>query len=421
MTRKPNLVRRFAPLLGGLAGVVVLILLWGWLRPAPAPDPVAAFLAGHWSRPLAAQGQPPQDWSALEASLAPESCAQCHAEQHRDWQGSLHHQTLGPGILWQARVLDSDATRACLDCHTPLAEQKLLLARELGWPGAPGGDPPAHIPPDLHRQGLVCAACHVRAHQRHGPLPGPGRPDGNTPGLPHGGFQANAAFSDSRFCASCHQFPEDGPSLNGKPLENTLVEWQASPYAERGVSCQDCHMPGRRHLWKGIHDPAMLDQAVDSRLALQRLDDGRVQILAELRNTGAGHQLPTYLVPRLWLRLLLIPPEARGPAQPLAEAVIGRQVDLWLTEEQADTRLAPGQAQPLSAILTLPAEPGWAVELRLDVAPRGHYERVYRQVLGDPDIALDTLTRDLLQLALEEAEDSRYQRRLQRLSLPVAD
>ncbi|MBA7466455.1 hypothetical protein ES707_01639 [subsurface metagenome] len=40
--------------------------------------------------------------------------------------------------------------------------------------------------------------------------------------------------------------------------ENTLVEWEQSPAARNGMTCQSCHMPQRRHLWRGIHDPDMV-------------------------------------------------------------------------------------------------------------------------------------------------------------------
>ena len=66
------------------------------------------------------------------------------------------------------------------------------------------------------------------------------------------------ACLSSEFCQSCHQFAPDGLALNGKLLENTYAEWKASRFAREGVQCQDCHMPDRRHLWRGIHDPAMV-------------------------------------------------------------------------------------------------------------------------------------------------------------------
>ena len=74
---------------------------------------------------------------------------------------------------------------------------------------------------------------------------------------PHGGFTVSKAFEDSRFCAHCHQFPDDGPRIAGKLQEDTYQQWLASDYARQDAgkqTCQSCHMPDRKHLWRGIHD-----------------------------------------------------------------------------------------------------------------------------------------------------------------------
>ncbi len=390
---------------------------WLWRAVAPVPeDPVAAFLARHWAMPIAAQGTPPAHFTTLEASLAPQACAECHADQYRDWSTSLHHQTMGAGILWQARVQSAAEMARCLDCHAPLAEQRALLAQELNWAGAPPAPPPAYVPPDLHRQGLVCAACHVRAHERYGPPPGPGKPTGDTPGLPHAGYHAATAFTDSRFCATCHQFPEGGPALNGKLLENTLNEWQASRHAAEGRACQSCHMPDRRHLWRGIHDADMVRQALTTELSVEPAAAGRLRARAVVRNSGAGHYFPTYLVPRVWLRLVVVDAAGKEQAR-LAEAVIGREADVWLTEERSDTRLAPDAERVLEAELATPSEDGWQIELRIDVAPREHYERVFASVLRDSGARLDALTRGVLETALVEARATRYTALSERLPL----
>lgn len=406
-----------------VAGLVVLLVLlvlaMTWFWRAPAPDPVAAFLEGHWSKPLAVQGPPPVGFSDIEASLDPGACGQCHAEQHRDWSTSLHSHTMGAGILWQARVLAPAEVAGCLDCHAPLAEQKALLAMELDWPGAPDTPPPGFVPPDLHREGLVCAACHVRAHQRFGPPAAAGKPAGDTPGLPHGGFVESTAFGDSRFCATCHQFPEDGPALNGKLLENTLREWQASRHAREGRHCQSCHMPDRRHLWRGIHDPEMVRSALDSRLEVEAGAGGRLNIRARIRNIGAGHYFPTYLVPRVWLRLVLVDPDGRD-RNLLAEQVLARDVDVWLKEERSDTRLAPDEERVLEVGIGPPPAAGWQVELRIEVAPREHYERMFATVLRNNAADFDAETRGLLEQALAEARASRFTALRQRQALPEA-
>ncbi len=325
-------------------------------------------------------------------------------------------------MLWQTRALAPSQIARCLDCHAPLAEQKALLARELDWPGAPATPPPGFVPADLHRQGLVCAACHVRAHQRFGPPAAAGKPAGDTPGLPHDGFVASTAFADSRFCATCHQFPEDGPALNGKLLENTYQEWQdwqASRHADEDRQCQACHMPGRRHLWRGIHDPDMVRSALTTELTFAPVADDRLRIRALIHNSGAGHYFPTYLVPRVWLRLVLLDP-AGGESALLAEQVIARDVDIWLKEERSDTRIAPGESRELQAEIALPPVPGWQVELRIDVAPREHYERMFASVLRNNAADLDVETRRLLRQAFAEAQASRFTALRTRESLPGA-
>src|SRR5674476_516315 len=109
-------------------------------------DATAQFLARYWAWPLAPQGEPPPEFSNLEASLAPESCGACHPEQYGDWRTSLHSHSIGPGILWQFRVLSQDESNSCLRCHAPLAEQKALMALQQGWTNAPKSPAPADAP-----------------------------------------------------------------------------------------------------------------------------------------------------------------------------------------------------------------------------------------------------------------------------------
>lgn len=416
-----NGMRRLLGTAVGAAAVALAGAVW-WLGDLPSSadaDPVQEFLDRHWQTPLPAQGAPPAEFSAKEASLDPLVCAQCHQDQHRDWSTSLHSRTMGSGLLWQARALAPAEVSRCLDCHAPLAEQKALLAQELGWPNAPQDAAPGYVAPDLHRQGLVCAACHVRAHERFGPPPAAGRSSGHAAGLPHGGFTETPAFGDSRFCAACHQFPEGGPALNGKLLENTYNEWQGTRHAAEGRACQSCHMPERRHLWRGIHDADMVRKALTTELSVEQSAPGRLRVRAAVRNTGAGHFFPTYLVSKVWLRLVVL--DAAGAERmQLAETAIARDTDIWLTAEHSDTRIAPDDTRVLQAEMAMPAAFGWQVELRIDVAPREHYERMFEAVLRDHTVGLDTLTRNVLEAALAEARAARYSTVGQRRALPIA-
>jgi hypothetical protein len=224
---------------------------------------------------------------------------------------------------------------------------------------------------------------------------------------PHGGFAAASAFADSRFCSACHQFPADGPRTAGKLHEDVYGQWLATPSARGGQSCQACHMPQRQHLWHGIHHPDMLRQALTVDLRVVRSGDNALQAQATLRNTGAGHHLPTYMVPKLECLLVLVGPDGRDRGV-LARHVIGWQIDAALSAEAFDTRLPAGAAVTLRAVLPRQASAESHVELRVVVAPREHYERMFQQVLGR-GAALDDTTRRTLTLALQEARAQRYE------------
>ena len=58
------------------------------------------FLSRHWPAVLPPQGEPPADFTLLEASLDPQSCGECHVAQFKQWQSSLHSHTMGAGIQW---------------------------------------------------------------------------------------------------------------------------------------------------------------------------------------------------------------------------------------------------------------------------------------------------------------------------------
>ncbi|VAW83113.1 hypothetical protein MNBD_GAMMA14-726 [hydrothermal vent metagenome] len=412
---------RYVIALALLAGSLVTAAVFLYSPASTPPDDntsIASFIEKHWQHPIAAQGAAPPDYSTREASLDASACGVCHSAQYQDWSNSLHSRSVGAGLQWQLQVLPPVQALKCLNCHAPLAEQKTLLAQKLDWPGVNRQPPPAYVPQDLHRQGVSCPVCHLRRQQRFGPPPGPGIPPGDTPGLPHGGYSAQQAFTDSRFCSTCHQFPEDGPAINGKLLENTYAEWRDSPYPARGKSCQSCHMPQRKHLWRGIHDPAMVRQALSVDLDTTLVNDHEVAVQAQVRNSGAGHFFPTYLVARVEVSLWLLDPQGKRQTQ-LASAIISRDLDIWLTEEYSDTRLAPNETLTLKAQLDRPRQPGWQIELRIDVAPREHYERMFESVLRDQGDKLSMTVREELETALGEARNSHYNALKTRRPLPA--
>jgi hypothetical protein len=347
-----------------------------------ATPAVEEFVARHWRAPLAPQGAPPARFSATEASLAPEACGTCHPAQLADWRTSVHAQSMGPGVAGQlVEMLDNapgDAL-ACQTCHAPLAEQRPLVRERGGHVKNPVYDPA------LSSRGLVCAGCHVRAHERFGPprRDGSVAPLGPRETLPHNGVTRTSAFLASEFCRGCHQFTSNGFALNGKLLENTYEEWKASRFAREGVQCQDCHMPDRRHLWRGIHDPEMVRSGlkVTARGGERRVRAGDlVDASLAVESTRVGHAFPTYVTPRVVLRGELIDAAGDVVAGTRRERVIAREVALDLSREIRDTRLSPGGRARLDYRVRAPA-PGLRVRLSVVVEPDAFYTAFFEVLL----------------------------------------
>ena len=364
-------------------------------RPRSLTSAERDFIDRHWRRPLAPQGEPPERYSPIERSLLPASCGVCHPAQFADWSTSVHSKSMGPGIAGQlVEMVRSDpaSARSCPSCHAPLAEQAAKLAGPSGRVPNPG------FHPELRRQGLVCAGCHVRAHQRFGPP----RRDGTAPDaaarvrMPHGGFTASSAFLRSEFCASCHQFAPNGFAVNGKLLENTYEEWRASPAARRGLQCQDCHMPDRRHLWRGIHDPEMVKSGVEVKLTAARRRDRAgdfVRATLTIANTGVGHYFPTYVTPRVLARAELRDASGQPIAESAQERAIGRDVPVDLSREIADTRIPPGGRFTMKYSGRLD-RPGLSLRVTVTVLPDEFYTRFFEALLenGAGDGARDIET-----------------------------
>ena len=308
-------------------------------------ESVESFVARHWRTPLRPQGPAPARFTPLEASLAPEACGTCHPAQLADWRTSIHAAAMGPGVagqLAELRVHDPATALGCQNCHAPLAEQMPLVPGTLA-------DNPA-FDAALGARGIPCAACHVRGHERFGPP----RRDGSLASaapretLPHGGVTRTPAYLASEFCRSCHQFGPDGYALNGKPLEDTYEEWKASRFAAAGVQCQDCHMPDRRHLWRGIHDADMVRGGLTITLdAAPPRVPGGVAARLVVESSGVGHRFPTYVTPLVLLRAELVDAAGHALAGTRVERRIGREVTLDLEREVSDTRLAPGERAEL--------------------------------------------------------------------------
>lgn len=352
----------------GIVGLVALAFLvylairfsppWKPKEPQTASGPVVdqaaeEFFKSYWQRPIAVQGSPPPTFTEKEASLRPEACGSCHAQQYEDWKKSLHSRAMGPGPWGQivdfTRNSPADAI-LCMTCHAPLSEQMPHIAKTKDGGETTYADNP-HFDPELQLQGITCAACHVRQHQRFGPPKAEGAsPTTYPPGMPgHGGAQRTPYFERAEFCKDCHQFdPENSLLVNGKPLQDTYREWQNSIWGKGEASCQECHMPQRRHLWKGIHDAEWVKGGVriDAQIKRRELRSGSpLELGVEVVNAAVGHKFPTYVTPKVFVRAVLLSREGKILPGTQQERIIGWDVRFedgeW--KEYFDTRIPPGE------------------------------------------------------------------------------
>jgi hypothetical protein len=237
------------------------------------------------------------------SGLKAEDCGACHHEIYEEWKTSYHAKAYVDPFFRAYWKKDKEVW-ICLNCHTPLENQQPELIKEI-----PGNRVERAVKavnpdfdPDFQQEGITCAACHVRDGVILGPF------DDSI--APHP-TQFDPKFRTTEICYRCHQVPK-GPFqfYNVGPC-GTFPEYEAGYFTkERGMICQSCHMPeverpmadggpirqGRRHLWRGGHDPEQIKSALAVRLQADPADlrpGVRATFRLTLINAGAGHKLPT--------------------------------------------------------------------------------------------------------------------------------
>jgi hypothetical protein len=387
---------------------VVSVGIVGQVGEVPRPSD-EEFLRNHWRTPIPLQGKPPGNFSALETSLDPQVCGACHQPQYKEWSTTIHARSTGPGVLGQTQAMvghDATSAEMCYSCHAPLSEQQEKLRTS---DTSNRFTKNLRFDAKLQSQGLTCAGCHVRGYRRFGPPKRNGSLENSLPPdqAPHRGATRTAAFERSEFCMSCHQFEADQRTLNGKPLENTYNEWKSSPYAAEGIQCQSCHMPDRRHLWRGIHDPEMVKRGVSVEL---HLDKPRYEIGESLTaklvltNTGVGHRFPTYVTPKVVLQIEIVDEAGQAIEGTRQQEAVNREVTLDLSEEISDTRILPKGRHTFTSLQRVTRQ-GLRLRATVVVYPDEFYRKFYEAKLAGP---LSPTERRMLTQALENARQSAY-------------
>jgi hypothetical protein len=355
------------------------------LAALPAFPAFGGDAGGYWSRPVkglpAHGGGPPGAEEFAKFRYYPKDCAACHAAQYEDWSAARHARSVGAGLQAQLDPERPGFAASCYRCHAPLRAQ--------GETVASGDNRDEYVKNPvfderLKATGVNCAVCHLRDGVIYGPsLPSKGRRKKPGPADPPHASAQKDLLSSAEFCAACHQL-DSGYKLNGKPLMNTYAEWSRSEYAASGLPCQGCHMPGRRHLFRGIHDPEMVLGGIEI-LAEKLPGGGSIKARVKITNSAVGHMFPTYVTPAVEIRGSLTDSTGAKIIKSIKKAVIGRRVELDLSREVFDTRIPPGGSFSFDYETGAGAGARGLV-LEVWVFPDEFYNRFFSSLLkGDPD------------------------------------
>jgi hypothetical protein len=230
-------------------------------------------------------------------------CGECHRDIYRMWRGSIHARALEDPIFLDAYRETSAAegetiSRICLTCHAPAA----------GILNDPG------LKEKVTWEGVNCALCHsitrVELGSRGPKLPFDLGAVKRGPIKDAASMVHEVAYSElhttAAICAGCHEYVNG----QGTPIITTYSEWQQSPAAKEGRTCQDCHMSKTKaavvdpkvlrvpesevnlHEVPGGHSIDQLNKALGVNLQPERAG-GKLKLRVILTNRGAGHSVPT--------------------------------------------------------------------------------------------------------------------------------
>jgi nitrate/TMAO reductase-like tetraheme cytochrome c subunit len=275
-----------------------------------------------------------------EQLMDPETCADCHAEQYREWSGSMHAYASDDPVFLAMNARgqrEAGIGDFCVNCHAPMAVREGATT---------DGSNLAELPRSL--QGVTCYFCHTaeavegthnnpirlaRDELMRGSIADPVAIRAH--GTRYSPLLDRDRLESSELCGSCH----DVHNQHGTRLERTYEEWRESVFSSEttGTTCGQCHMPQSRepkaiasgqelplrrthhHGFFGV-DLALTDfpereaqergvqEALDSSLqrALCVKSSGdAATVLVILDNVAAGHSFPSGAAQdrRLWVEL----------------------------------------------------------------------------------------------------------------------
>lgn len=304
-------------------------------------------------------------------------CGECHGKMEREWKTSAHARAAQTPV-YQAMRSRADSA-SCDRCHAPL-----LAVTDPSEPAA--------------QEGVSCDVCHtiaeltpkrsgagfaLRVHDniKYGPLC-----DAKDHYFHRMG--CSPLHLDSTLCAGCHLLYLPGRGGQELPVFTEYEEWSQGPYPSMGIHCQGCHMPeetaevavgspqrvGVAHHGFLGREGTLRREAIQLRVAVAG-NQNELHVQVRLRNTGAGHKVPTgFPGKRLLLRVRTLDQagqELNRSERTYARILVddrGSEVPFFSATRLAlDNRLAPDEARTESFDLVGPA----AGKLHIELVWRG--------------------------------------------------
>ena len=356
-----------------IALAAVLASVPGRGAPSPSPSPAPA---------SAPAGAP---------YTSAKTCATCHRLIHQYWSESAH-----------ARSATSPAYLEGLEAAVAAASDKQAVRVNCVWCHAPTvlvtGDHELEQP--VTREGVSCDFCHT---VKDVDLARPGRPFVVSPGnVKRGPLEyAKSKFHETEYsplhkssallCAACHEYRNP----LGVAVLSTYTEWRQTPYAVRGITCQECHMPVvpgtsvpaalgpsghviNLHRIVGGSNPSKLSVGLDLQIESVTRTSGTADVQVLVTSSRVGHAAPGGFANRA-LVLAVGVESASGELLHRRERIyrrilrdaegheLARVADLMLkaAAEGEDTRIQPGESRAERFTVPIP-EGARAIVARLE-------------------------------------------------------
>ncbi len=231
-----KLIARGSPLKAKLQPVLFLILINITLCKPNSEEgsrvSVQELFPGEkWALPMENLG--PLDGSP---GITARDCGTCHSDHYSEWSQSTHAHALSDLQFQSELSKPSSPQWLCLNCHIPAGNQRKEIVRmvENGDLLRPVAEPNPAFDPEMRKEGVSCATCHLKEQDGKtvviGPL-GTGR-------APHPVVVNREALQNR--CLDCH-------NVNYKVSSSLVCFFNTgNELAESDLShkaCSDCHMP----------------------------------------------------------------------------------------------------------------------------------------------------------------------------------